>query len=144
MCYRALWFIFVKVVKIIYELLKYQIDHFTLFCRGICASGVNFIVTSVIFGYFTFLLKLFKEPLPWIWTQNYLIKALWKGKSERRKKRESLQQMFLGQSLKLVGLCRIMRFFIVTGKTGLVLKTMKNFREFYIMDFKMTLKFLTC
>lgn len=78
--------------------------------RGICVLWRGVLIISIIFGWFTFLLKLFRDPLPWIWIQNCLIKAQWKGKSERRKRREPLQQMLLGQSLKLVGLFRIVRF----------------------------------
>lgn len=72
--------------------------------ENICGVWYGASIISMIFGWFTFLLKLFRDPLPWIWIQNCLIKAQWKGKSERRKRREQLQQTLLGQSLKLVGL----------------------------------------
>lgn len=77
---------------------------------GICVLCYEIFVILVILDWFTFLLKLFRDPLPWIWIQNCLTKAQWKGKSEKRKRRKPLQQMLLGQSLKLVGLLRIMRF----------------------------------
>lgn len=119
--------IFFKVLKINRELFK--VPEFIIFTW--CGAGVVFVLSGIDFCYFSVMwlfyifLKLFRDPVPWIWIQNYLIKAQWKGKSERRKRREPLQQMLPGQSLKLVGLLKINHgILIIAGKTDMVLKTM--------------------
>lgn len=100
---------------------------------GICVLRYGSFVISMIFSWFTFLLKLFRDPLPWIWIQNCLIKAQWKGKSERRKRREQLQQMLLGQSLKLVGLLRIMKFSCMLEKLDWCWKQCRNSERYYFL-----------